>query len=72
MVYVVHAIRVDGVRVCAMALDDISTEMLIKMRERFQSGRTYFHAVTATVARTQERERKAIEAVEAELCRRLN
>jgi hypothetical protein len=55
-----------------MALDDISTEVLIKMRERFQSGRTYFHAVTATVAWTQECERKALEAIEAELCRRLN
>ena len=55
-----------------MTLDDISTEVLIKMRERFQSGRTRFHAVTATVAWMQECERKVIEAVEAELCRRLN
>jgi hypothetical protein len=33
-----------------MTLDDISTEVLIKMRERFRSGRTRFHPVTATVA----------------------
>jgi hypothetical protein len=72
MVYVVRAILVGGVWEGAMTLDNISTETLIKMRERFQSGRTHFHAVTATVAWTQECERKVIEAVEAELCRRLN
>ena len=55
-----------------MTLDDISTEMLLKLRDRFQSGRARFHAVTATVAWMQECERKVIEAVEAELCRRLN
>jgi hypothetical protein len=55
-----------------MTLDDIATEVLVKMRERFQSGRTHFYAVTATVAWMQECERKVNEAVEAELCRRLN
>jgi hypothetical protein len=48
-----------------MILDDISTEVLIKMRERFQSGRTRFQAVSATVASMRECERKVVEAVEA-------
>jgi hypothetical protein len=65
-------VRSGNLEGCAMILDDIPTEVLIKMRERFQSGRTHFYAVTATVAWMQECERKVNEAVEAELCRRLN
>jgi len=53
-------------------LDDISTEMLLKLRERFQSGHAHFLAVAASVAWTREFERKVIEAVESELRRRLN
>ena len=55
-----------------MTLDNISTEVLLKLRKRFQSGRTRFHAVAASVAWTQEFERDVIEAVESELRRRLN
>jgi hypothetical protein len=55
-----------------MTLNDISTEMLIKLRERFQNGRTRFSAVAASVAWTQDCERKIIETIEGELGRRLN
>ena len=55
-----------------MTLSDISTEMLIKLRERFQSGRMRFSPVAMGVAWVQECERKMIEAVEGELRRRLN
>jgi hypothetical protein len=55
-----------------MTLDDISTEALIKLRERFQSGRARIHAVAADLTWMQEFERKVVEAVEGELRRRLN
>jgi hypothetical protein len=55
-----------------MTLDDISTEVLLKMRERFQSGRARFDAVLAGVAWMKEFEREMIRAVETELRRRLN
>ena len=53
-------------------MDDISTEVLLKMRERFQSGRAHFDAVVAGVTWMQEFEREIIKAVETELRRRLN
>jgi hypothetical protein len=55
-----------------MTLDNISTEVLLKLRERFQSGRTRFHAMVASVEWMQEWEREIIEALESELRRRLN
>jgi hypothetical protein len=55
-----------------MTLDDISTETLIKMRERFHNGRAHFRPVAASLAWMQECQREIIEAVELELRRRLN
>jgi hypothetical protein len=55
-----------------MTLGDISTEMLIKLRERFQSGRTRIFAVAINRDARLRFERKVIEAVEDELRRRLN
>jgi hypothetical protein len=55
-----------------MTLDDISTEMLIKLRQRFQSGHARIHALAASITWMQEFERRLIEALEGELRRRLN
>jgi hypothetical protein len=55
-----------------MSLDDISTEMLIKLRQRFQSGHSRIHPLAAGIPWMQEFERKLIEALEGELRRRLS
>jgi hypothetical protein len=58
-----------------MTLADISTDMLIELRERILSGRTQISAFEKgprAAAFAAECERRVIEAVQNELLRRLN
>jgi hypothetical protein len=55
-----------------MTVRDIPTEMLVKLRERFLSGRARLSMLTQDPAWLREFERGLIEALEKELRRRLH
>ena len=59
-------LRVDGV------LSDISIEMLIKLHERYGSGRTRFFVLVERCELVQCIQQRMIDAIEKELRRRLN
>ena len=55
-----------------MTLSNISTELLIELRERFLSGRTRFFALAEDPTAAEWMQETMIVAVENELRRRLN